>query len=378
MSTSKVNLFEQVNGYFTGTKAAIEALTGIGEGALAYASDTDQFGSYNGTTWTWGQGGSLPNPFALTATITPATITATQNDYNPTGGATADVWRLASDANWNISGIAGGTAGRVLILHNIGSNEIRIPHDDSGSLAANRVLPGSGHIMRIRPNQSGILRYDGSSSRWRPLHIFSASSIALEDAGGYFTVDNVEQALQQLSEQSAGMVLIDDQVLGSNTATVNLRPGGPVLPTNYKHLMVDIVARTNRAAAGSEGIQIEINDDTTGSNYAIYVEWHNFDSLMGDTTPASSRIVGYANAANSPTDEFCAYTLHIYDYNSSNKRKGLQCRGGQRIGTGTSDLFIYDAVGWWLSTSPITKIELTGANGGSFITNSRFTLWGLK
>lgn len=40
------------------TKSNIEALSGIPEGAIAYATDSNEFGSYDGTTWTWGQGGS--------------------------------------------------------------------------------------------------------------------------------------------------------------------------------------------------------------------------------------------------------------------------------------------------------------------------------
>jgi len=42
---------------YTNTKANIEALAGVAEGANAYATDTDEFGSYDGATWTWGQGG---------------------------------------------------------------------------------------------------------------------------------------------------------------------------------------------------------------------------------------------------------------------------------------------------------------------------------
>lgn len=38
------------------TKANIEAMAGLAEGSTAYATDTNQFGSYNGSTWTWGQG----------------------------------------------------------------------------------------------------------------------------------------------------------------------------------------------------------------------------------------------------------------------------------------------------------------------------------
>lgn len=39
------------------TKANIQALLGLGEGSVAYATDSDEFGSYDGSSWTWGQAG---------------------------------------------------------------------------------------------------------------------------------------------------------------------------------------------------------------------------------------------------------------------------------------------------------------------------------
>lgn len=48
------------------TKANIDALVGIAQGAIAYATDTDELGSYDGVaTWTWGSGGSSSTPPAL-------------------------------------------------------------------------------------------------------------------------------------------------------------------------------------------------------------------------------------------------------------------------------------------------------------------------
>jgi hypothetical protein len=42
---------------YTDTKANIEALTGVIEGATAYATDTHEPGWYNGAAWVWGAGG---------------------------------------------------------------------------------------------------------------------------------------------------------------------------------------------------------------------------------------------------------------------------------------------------------------------------------
>jgi len=38
---------------YTNTKAAIEALTGVVAGCIAYATDTDELGTYDGATWNW-------------------------------------------------------------------------------------------------------------------------------------------------------------------------------------------------------------------------------------------------------------------------------------------------------------------------------------
>lgn len=48
---------------YTGTQAAIEALSGVIEGAFAYATDIDKVGYYNGSAWSWvdPSGGNDPN-----------------------------------------------------------------------------------------------------------------------------------------------------------------------------------------------------------------------------------------------------------------------------------------------------------------------------
>jgi hypothetical protein len=39
------------------TKANIEALAGCEQGSIAYATDTDELGTYDGADWNWGSGG---------------------------------------------------------------------------------------------------------------------------------------------------------------------------------------------------------------------------------------------------------------------------------------------------------------------------------
>jgi len=126
-----------------------------------------------------------------------------------------------------------------------------------------------------------------------------------------------------------------------------------------------LIVRTTRSSA-ADGFKIEINDDTTDANYSGYVEWHYFDSGMGDQTPVNNRTIGYANAASAPSDEFAVYDITIYDYASTNKKKEIQVRGGQRAGTGSGDHYIYDCKAAWLSNSPVTKVEYTPVTGPNF------------
>jgi hypothetical protein len=207
MALQQVTLATQIFGYYRGTKAAIEATGSVPEGSIGYATDTNEFGSYNGTTWTWGQGGvatldeltdvyvpspsggevltydeymglwvaqapgtgSLPNPFALTADISPTALTADVDDYNPAGLSTADVLRLeASGAIRSITGLAGGADGRIIIIFNIGSFIIYLIDASSSSAAANRFEFERTKV--VAPGNGVILQYDATISRWRAIH----------------------------------------------------------------------------------------------------------------------------------------------------------------------------------------------------------------
>lgn len=61
------------------TKANIEALSGVPEGAVAYATDTDQLGSYNGTVWSWGSGGVSDGDYGDIVVSSSGTVMTAKN-----------------------------------------------------------------------------------------------------------------------------------------------------------------------------------------------------------------------------------------------------------------------------------------------------------
>lgn len=128
-----------------------------GESALTYDDTNNQLTA---------PGVTITEDLALSGDITPSQITSNQNDYSPTGHATATRWRLSSDAARSLTGIGGGADGRVLVLSNVGSYPITLKDDaDTSSSAANRLDLG-GSDFRIAPSQTVLLCYDATLSRW--------------------------------------------------------------------------------------------------------------------------------------------------------------------------------------------------------------------
>lgn len=94
----------------------------------------------------------------------PSQITADQNDY-----AIGDysVLRLSTDASRTITGFAGGTQGRILIVFNVGSNALVLANQSASSTATNRIITGHGANITVDADNSASLWYDNTTQRWR-------------------------------------------------------------------------------------------------------------------------------------------------------------------------------------------------------------------
>lgn len=101
----------------------------------------------------------------LSGIISPSQITGDQNNYAPTGHADASVFRLSTDASRNITGLAGGVAGRFVFVHNVGAQNVVLKDESASSTAANRFALTAD--LTLAADAVTILQYDGTSSRWR-------------------------------------------------------------------------------------------------------------------------------------------------------------------------------------------------------------------
>ena len=103
--------------------------------------------------------------------LTPPSLSSDQDNYNPTGFSTANMLRLNPTSDIEISGFLAPPAGvnRIISLNNITTNgkKIKLLHNDSGSLAANRILNRDENDRTLKANDGGSLWYDHTDSRWR-------------------------------------------------------------------------------------------------------------------------------------------------------------------------------------------------------------------
>src|SRR5678810_1245442 len=82
--------------------------------------------------------------------------------------STASVIRLTVTGAQTITGIAGGSSGRILYLNVVSGNTLTLALASGSSSAANRFDDGgNGGSITIIPGDIVVLQYDSTTSRWR-------------------------------------------------------------------------------------------------------------------------------------------------------------------------------------------------------------------
>lgn len=129
-----------------------------------------------------GNGGYLAINKPFSVVVSPSQITSNQNNYNPTGAGSADVLRLTSDASRDITGLAFPAGAKTILIHNVGSNDIVLKDESASSTAANRFALSAD--VTLTGDQSVMLWYDATSSRWRVVGGTSDSGGGGDSSGG--------------------------------------------------------------------------------------------------------------------------------------------------------------------------------------------------
>lgn len=175
-----------------------------------------------------------------------------------------------------------------------------------------------------------------------------------------------------LSSSGAGAAgafeLISTQVLTGTAASVTFGS----IPSTFKHLQLRITTRGGNTATSQDDVLIQFNNDT-GNNYSFHTLQANGSSVT--SVNVGTYTFGYIGLGPSSTNTANAYSgaiVDILDYANTNKNKTTRALFGYK----GSDSWLGLVSSGWYSTSAITSLKLTA--GFSFLTGSRFSLYGVK
>ena len=110
---------------------------------------------------------ALTGSFNATGVLTPPQIVNDQDDYNPIGITSNCFIRLSSDGLRNITGLQSVSIGRIIIMLNVGSNNVVLKNESVSSSEGNRFSLKTD--LTLVANASAIIYYDGVSLRWKVL-----------------------------------------------------------------------------------------------------------------------------------------------------------------------------------------------------------------
>lgn len=145
------------------------------------------------------------------------------------------------------------------------------------------------------------------------------------------------------------------------------------IPATYKHLQIRVSSRSNDSNAISN-LSMRMNGDSA-SNYS----WHfmqGFGTGQWSSAGSSASLISLRDTLSGPSGDLPGVIIvDLLDYADTNKNKTIRAFGGLTNGTTQNQVSLIS--GNWRSTSAISSLTLSIAMG-SFITSSRFSLYGIK
>lgn len=145
------------------------------------------------------------------------------------------------------------------------------------------------------------------------------------------------------------------------------------IPSTFKHLQLRIMARST--GAGTRGdLYLYMNTDT-GTNYTYhYLYGSGSTAGAGGAGTQGLTYLGSIPYTSGLTSTMGVATVDILDYGSTTKYKTQRTFNGEdQNGSG----YVYMVSGLWMNTAAITTLEVKVLSG-SFSTDSRFALYGIK
>jgi hypothetical protein len=246
----------------------------------------------NSGAWTNSGAVDLQQNISFSGDISPTSLSADQNDYNPTNLATASTIRQTSSANVNITGLAGGADGRIIILHNIGATfSLTLKNESVSSTAANRFNLSAD--VTVGPSVVVMLQYDSTSSRWRVIGGTGGGSGA-PTTSAYVTIgSDATLTAERALTAGSGITITDGGANSTVTVAVNAGTVLQVLQTTYvtNANLTTVIPADDTIPQSTEGTQVLsqaiIPASSSNKILCIYSGWGEGDGTSTSFASAS-------------------------------------------------------------------------------------------
>ena len=164
--------------------------------------------------------------------------------------------------------------------------------------------------------------------------------------------------------------------------TVTVGSGGSAtisftsIPQTYTHLQIRFTARSAVSAANAACL-VKFNSDTSSNytNHQIYGNGSTAGSNNFGGSPRANMYLGQISGATATAGIFGVGIIDIIDYANIYKNKTARALNGQDS-NGSGDIDFRS--GAWMSTSAITRIDITEDSAANFAQYSSFALYGIK
>lgn len=165
--------------------------------------------------------------------------------------------------------------------------------------------------------------------------------------------------------------ILEEIVLTSNSSVVTFTGLGSY--TDYKHLQIRMVARTDRSDGVVDSFTVELNNDT-GSNYTTHLLEANGSGIVSQaSTGQSATFAGIVTGNTAPANSYGPAIIDILDFSNTSKNTTIRCLSGSPDASSRIEFHS----GLWIDTSAVTEIDLIPGRP-NFLSGSRFSLIGVR
>lgn len=172
---------------------------------------------------------------------------------------------------------------------------------------------------------------------------------------------------------ASGYDLLETEILTGSQASVTFSSLNSTYGSTYQHLQIRATARSGASDTDSF-FYLTLNADT-GANYDRHQLWGNGGTVSSNNFSYGGvgLIILGCTANNAAADTYGASIIDFLDPFETTKNTTVRSLGGQTSGLNRIGLESFA----WFNTDALTSIQLA-PSASSFVTGSRFSLYGLK